>query len=59
MFEVKKPEMVNRTFRMPKDLVEQLGEVAQQKDVSINRLVIQCCEYALKNLPDDNNEKTE
>ncbi len=41
MFEVKNPEMVNRTFRMPKDLVEQLGEVAQ------------------KNLPDDNNEKTE
>jgi len=53
MFEIKKPEMVNRTFRMPKDLVEKLGEVAQTKDVSINKLVIQCCEYALNNLPDD------
>ena len=53
MFEVKKPEMVNRTFRMPKDLIEQLGEVAQKKDVSINKLVIQCCEYALNNLPDN------
>ena len=53
MFEIKKPEMVNRTFRMPKDLVEKLGEVAQIKDISINKLVIQCCEYALNNLPDD------
>ena len=56
MFEVTKPEMTNRTFRMPQELVDKLGEVAQQKGVSLNKLVIQCCEYALKNLPDDKNE---
>jgi len=55
MFEVLKPEIENRTFRMPKDLLERLSEVAQKKEVSLNKLVIQCCEYALKNLPDDKN----
>lgn len=50
MFEIKKPEMINKTFRMPLELVEQLHTIAQEKGVSLNNLVIQCCEYALKNL---------
>lgn len=53
LFEVKKPEMTNKTFRMPVDLVERLSEVAQQKKVSLNSLIVQCCEYALENLPDE------
>ena len=56
MFEITKPEMVNRTFRIPKELVEHLGKVAQEKDISINRLVIHCSEYALKNLHEDGRE---
>jgi exosome complex RNA-binding protein Csl4 len=54
MFDVKKPEMTNKTFRMPQDLVSALQEVAQAKGVSLNNLVIQCCEYALENLKKDN-----
>jgi len=50
MFDVKKPEMINKTFRLPLPLVEKLQEVAQSKGVSLNNLIIQCCEYALKNL---------
>ncbi len=50
MFDVKKPEMVNKTFRFPAELIERLGAVAQQKGVSVNNLVVQCCEYALENL---------
>jgi len=38
---------------MPKELVDGLSEVAQRKKVSLNYLIIKCCEYALKNLPDD------
>lgn len=53
MFEVSKPEIENRTFRMPKDLLERLSEVAQKEEISLNKLVIQCCEYALKNLPNN------
>lgn len=57
MFDVQKPEMVNKTFRMPTELVAQLSELAQNKKVSLNYLVIQCCEYALKNLDINNTEQ--
>jgi len=50
MFKVEIPEMVNRTFRLPLKLVEELQTVAQNKGVSLNKLVVQCCEYALENL---------
>lgn len=57
LFDVKKPEMVNKTFRMPAELVAELSAFAQKKDVSLNYLVIQCCEYALQNLPGKKEEK--
>ncbi len=50
MFKVKKEEFTNKTFRMPNDLIEQLQNVAQEQSVSLNQLVIQCCQYALDNL---------
>ncbi len=53
MFKIEKPEMVNKTFRLPLELIEQLSIVAQNKGVSLNNLVKQCCEYALKNLEKD------
>ena len=52
MFKVEKPEMINKTFRLPLELVQKLQTLAQNKDVSLNNLIIQCCEYALKNLED-------
>ena len=50
MFDVTKPEYTNKTFRLPLDLVKELQETAQIKEVSLNYLVICCCEYALKDL---------
>lgn len=50
MFRVSKPEYSNKTFRMPNDLILELEELAQDKGVSLNQLVIQCCKYALDNL---------
>ena len=50
MFEVKKPEYTNKTFRMPIELVKRLEQIAQAKGVSVNNLVVQCCEYALDNI---------
>ncbi len=50
MFEIKKPEYVNKTFRMPAELVKRLDVIAQSNDVSLNNLIIQCCEYAMENL---------
>ncbi len=59
LFDINRPEMVNKTFRIPVQLVEKLSKVAQEKKVSLNYLIIQCCEYALKNLPDDNSTNKE
>ncbi len=53
MFRVEKEEMTNKTFRLPLSLVDKLYTVAQNKGVSLNNLVRQCCEYALENLEDD------
>ena len=56
MFKIEKPEMINKTFRLPLELVQRLQTVAQNKGVSLNNLIIQCCEYALKNLDDSENK---
>ena len=50
LFKVTKPEYTNKTFRMPNDLIAELESVAQEKQVSLNQLVIQCCKYALNDL---------
>ena len=49
MFRVERPEHVNKTFRLPLDLVQQLEQFAQNERISMNQLVIQCCRYALDN----------
>ncbi|MEL7655973.1 MAG: toxin-antitoxin system HicB family antitoxin [Bacillota bacterium] len=53
MFDVKKPEVANKTFRLPVELIKRLEMVAQEKGVSMNNLVLQCCEYALDNLKNE------
>ena len=53
MFTVKKTEYVNKTFRMPAKLVEHMEIIAQNKRISLNNLVVQCCEYALENIEPD------
>jgi len=49
-FQIHKEEFVNKTFRMPKTLVNELSELAHQQGISVNELVTQCCRYSLKNL---------
>ena len=50
MFKVKKTEYVNKTFRLPQEFVQRLEMIAQEKKVSLNNLVVQCCEYAIEHL---------
>lgn len=52
MFKIEKIEMINKTFRLPATLVRDLQKIAQDENISLNNLVRQCCEYALKNLKD-------
>ena len=51
MFQVKQTEeMINKTFRLPATLLEELTKIAEHEKVSVNNLVRQCCEYALSNM---------
>lgn len=50
MFEIKKQTNSNKTIRMPDNLIEEMQRLADINDISFNQLVIQCCEYALKNM---------
>ena len=58
MFKIEKTEMINKTFRLPLDLVEKLQTVAQNQGVSLINLVRQCCEYALNNLEKEKTDKS-
>lgn len=51
-FIIKKPTSSNRTVRMPDELIDKLGKLANEKEISFNQLVIQCCEFALEHLKD-------
>ena len=53
MLKIEKREYQNKTFRLPMHLVEKLNSLAQQKNISMNQLVVILCEYALENLEDD------
>ena len=58
MFKIEKIEMINKTFRLPLELIKQLELVAQQKEVSLNNLLRQCCQYALENLDAEEDTNT-
>ena len=51
MFKVKKEykEYENKSLRLPKDLIEKVQKLADENDISFNKVVIQCIEYALNN----------
>lgn len=53
MFVVKKPAASNKTVRLPDELIEKLNQIAADKGVSFNNLVLQCIEYALDDLQDE------
>ena len=52
MFKLQKgyDEYVTKTFRLPKEFVEELEKLAFENNLSLNQLVIQCLNYALDNL---------
>ena len=47
-FEIKKQEYVNRTYRITKELAEELSKVAQEENISVNELVVQSCQFPLE-----------
>ena len=49
-FKIEKTEYVNRTFRITKELADTLSKIAQSENISVNELVVQCCNYAIANM---------
>lgn len=47
MFRIEQPIIKPHTVRFPIQLKRQLQDVAKDYGISLNRLVIQCCKYAL------------
>ncbi len=39
-----------KSLRLPKELVEQAQDVAKKYELSFNKIVIQCMEYALNEM---------
>lgn len=43
-------DFVTKTFRIPREILSQLDELAKTHNTSVNKVVIQCLEYAFQNL---------
>ncbi len=41
---------INKTFRIPVDIVEELNYLAGINNTSVNKIVVQCLQYALANI---------
>ncbi len=54
MFEIKNQQKSNKTIRMPDELIDKLQKLADKNNTSFNQVVVQCCEYALNNMMNDN-----
>ena len=50
---MKKKYSVTRTIRIKKELLNRLEEIAYKHDISTNKLIIKCIEYALENMEED------
>lgn len=54
MFKVKKEyaEYEYKSLRLPKELIDELQMLANENNLSFNKVVIQCIEYALDHTKD-------
>ena len=56
MFELKKEslEYENKSLRLPKELIERVQTLANENNMSFDKVVIQYIEYALNDMKEDN-----
>lgn len=56
MFKLKKEyiEYENKSLRLPKDLIDKVQKLANENQMSFNKVVIKCIEYALENIEKNN-----
>ncbi len=51
--EDEKEYSVTRTLRIKEELLNRLEKIAYKHDISTNKLIIKCIEYALDNMEED------
>lgn len=45
-----------KTFRLPSIIVDKLEDLSSEYNLSVNKIVIQCIEYALNDMKHQNND---
>lgn len=58
-FRVEREEYVNKTFRFERKLIDRLEKICDSKNISLNKLIVLCINYALDNMEeeDENDQK--
>ena len=57
MLEIEKGyESINKTVRIPVNIVEQLERLAGENNTSVNKVVVQCLQYALDNISTESSD---
>ena len=58
-FRVEREEYVNKTFRFERKLIDRLAKICDSKNISLNKLIVLCINYALDNMEeeDENDQK--
>lgn len=46
-------DLINKSFRLPEETIKRLDKLAYKNNLSLNKLVMQCLNFALEN-SDDN-----
>ena len=52
MFQIEKGTRIScvKTIRLPDELFQHLDRLARDNNISMNALIVQCCNYALCNM---------
>ena len=48
--QIRKMEYQTRNYRLPIFLLQQMAEIAQREDISVNKLVTLFCEYGVSHI---------
>ena len=48
-FNIEREEHINKTFRIPVKLADRMYKICNDKNISLNKLIVKCIEYALDN----------
>jgi predicted DNA binding CopG/RHH family protein len=52
-FEIKKVTSINKTIRLPSDLIDKIEELSTNSGISFNQFVLQAVRFAMDNLKTD------